>query len=248
MADLMEVETPSEGSVTTIAGNASSFHNTALTAGEVGWLLSTRRTPMVMYHSKNECLVDYYHIPVDRMLKYDHAHLSVDTTISCVTSPEGVVTIENEDVHDIKRKKLAGYLEGRFGPEISAVSDRIIAMRDDGEEIFADTVLLDVRSIFMVLRRRHQKDSAALRTSNGVTRCCELAAEGTMRYVSDVMRYFRDNFVMAEIFLSSNAVNLEIEVDVDYRGGKATKEMYIASLARCREYLAAIREVAAMMR
>jgi len=249
MADLMDVETPLSCDASASSDASSScVTQRVMTAGEVGWLFSVRRTPMIMYRMKNDCAVDYYHIPLDRLLKYDHASVTIGTTVRCGISREGVVEIENEDVVNMKLKKLVGYLEGRLITGVDKVSDLIITVRDDGEEIFADDVLLDVRSVFLLLKNRYSKESASLRASNGVQRCVQLAMEGTMKYLSDVVRHFGNNFVMVEMFLSSNAANLELELDYDYRGGKVTAESREASVARSREYFGALRECVSLMR
>lgn len=241
MADLMEVETTSSYKVYPASELSSRTFKEVMTAGELDWLFSVRRTPMVMYRSGNDCSVSYYHIPPDRLLKYTHVHLDVDTTVRCSISKDGVVEIENEDVDRMKLKKLVGYLEGRGISGLCDVSEKVITMTDEGEEILARDVLLDARSVFLLLKRRYSKECTA-------GTAVQMAMEGTMKYITGTLSHFGSNFVMVEMFLSSNAANLEVELDCDYRGGKITEESRAASLSRSRGYFAALRERVLLMR
>ena len=172
------------------------------TEAELMWLLSVRNIG-VMWMAEDVCLVEGYDRVYPRNDRYTIKSLRTNSCKRGRVSNDG--SLYQKDLHCDKLPKAHLF----FNVADSCLTERkrrdktIIAL-SSGRVIKAVFCFLDLRSVFLLLKRRH--------TNRNATDDCivSLSVQGTLRYLDSVIEECHYYSPMTEMFLSMNVGFLQL--------------------------------------
>lgn len=204
------------------------------TAEEMEHVLFRRRTMAVLYANNSACNVEHYHTNMS------DASLWIDGALSGGCYNGNVYYYRQKETEfDADADEFVARMTGRFDADSAIISDFSLVCHpsdNEEEELFADVLLLDVRSVFLVLKRRLQ----LLNRSAPV----EMAREQTTRYLQSIMSHYKGNLAVLEMYLDACGTELEIEADhLQIEDGVYNEEMIARMSQRCGEWYTLISNV-----
>lgn len=202
--------------------------NRRFTRQEIEWLLKTRRFLAVTYVSSNSASVECYSSGVSERLNIRPAFERMDH-LSRGRS-EGRIYSQELDVHDVEDNDVINRLEGAFDLTLHSETEYMVEVGDDeGAEALAS--LLDLRSLFFILRQRAQDVGFPV----------SVAKQGVLSYVTRIAQDMRSVPALLEMYLISSALTMELDIPMWWEEGEMSAEMSADAADRCTAYLTAIR-------
>ena len=189
-----------------ILGYREGPEEAAYTEAELLWSLSARNLG-VMWMAEDVCLVEGYDRVYPRNGRYTIKTLRTNSCKRGQVSHDG--SLYQKDLVGNKLPKAHLF----FNVVDSCLTerklrDKVIIALSSGRVIKAVFCFLDLKSVFLLLKRRH----AIRDTTNDCI--VGLSVQGTLRYLDSVVDLCHSNLPMAEMFLSMNICFLQLNEDV----------------------------------
>jgi hypothetical protein len=186
---------------------------------EIDWLLNIRKTLAIMFEYNGDCDIK---ILISKFNKNDDILIHT-TSIKTYISNEGVNTyftdIRFDGREEIDKKDIRSELIGRYDTQIIKTSDTIVSYDDEGGfELYANVIILDLRSIFVILKRRFN-----LVMPN---EAINLARKYTTLIFNTIMDDIEGRKLYSLMgYLVTNAIMFDMDIDInDYIGEFSTEE------------------------
>jgi hypothetical protein len=185
---------------------------------EIEWLLNIRKTLAIMFGYAGNCDIKILVSRFNRDSTYLIETLSIGTYIS-----DNKANISSEDTkfdgrEEIDKTSIRSDLIGRYDTQIIKSSNTIVSYDEEAEvDIYADVVILDLRSIFIILKRRFSLIMP--------TEAINLARKYTMIILNTIMDDMNGVGLYAlAMYLVTNAIMFDMDVNIDdYVGEYSTK-------------------------
>ena len=135
-------------------------------------------------------------------------------------------------IYELMSPELVDRLEGSFDTHLRNNLDYTIGLNN--EEIASRVCLLDIRSVFLLLRKRAQEA--------GFSRPVVVAKRETLAFLDRLVASLTTVGAFLEAYLMASVLCMEIDVPISWADGKMPKETQREIPKRCEEYLTAIRQ------
>lgn len=187
--------------------------HTPVTVEEAQWLLRSRRAFCVLHTSATDCVLGRY----------------TTTGIAALDNYAGAIVVAeiNAEIH-------SGYVDYSFNADARHDIDAVVKNLTGRMPMF----LLDVRSIFLVFRRR----------SGDV-----IARQSTYHFLEEILQFYADNLIALELYLTGCLSSLDVgDVVVVYSlaeddSVEMTAEAMSTVRGKCDEYLHVLCTAIALM-
>lgn len=198
---------------------------------EIEWLLSNRRCITVLYGAEEACELSSCCIDLLGPLSTTpSSEVGVRASTGASYVPRGVLRVDLGAGH-VSKNELVRDLTGRYGTSVTTPSSWVIDFCDSN--VLANTVLLDVRSFFLLVKRRNCGDVNDSRSK-------------TLAFLADIEQFYHRRKLLFESYLCGSLINLELDsLITEYEDG-LSPERTVA--VRCEAYLSALREAVNYMR
>jgi len=205
-----------------------------MTEEEVEWLLGMRRTFTVLYSHEGSCTVEHFRTsPEKRMnLGVFGGEVEMDAYAFC-TESEGAIGYMLDGPNSVTKEYFSTDLSGRFFP-VESPSEHIMSFDSNNKEIRATTILLDIKSVFTVLKRRAQ----VLQLPDPVA----VARKKTLEFLASVHGFYLMRPWLTEMYLTASIIDLGLSESVKYEGGAVSDDLRRRINRDCRKYLALLIE------
>jgi len=170
------------------------------TQEEIEWLLC-RGKLSVLWSAQEVCLVERYTVAQRHKTTQAIANLRIGSCARAYFSPQGELVRKELAGNDrIHKEKLMKHLVGRCFIEQKTTGKTVISTFNQNI-LYADIVLLDVKSVYALLRRRFSS-----RDENSATK---MATRSALKYIRDVTEKCSQFPPTKEMYLLENAAVIE---------------------------------------
>lgn len=204
--------------------------NRRFTREEIGWLIETRRFFSVTYCGDTACATEYYASGIDGELWMEENFHLKSHLITWYS--RGDVHFAFGAIYDVTSSELVDRLEGSFDTHLRNNLDYVIGLNN--EEIASRVCLLDIRSIFLLLRKRAQEA--------GFLHPVVVAKRETLAFLERLVASLTTVGAFLKTYLMASALCMELDVPISWTDGKMPKTEQRGIRDRCEEYIAAIRQ------
>ena len=176
---------------------------------ELRWLMKTRRSLSVMYSSERSCCVETCVMDL-----YARLSKTVNDVIR-ISSPITAAYLENsytyqsiDESYPLENEFLEDRLPGRVGPRLFGPFLFGYGINYNDAEDDADGIILDIKSIWMLLRKR------ALAQQGGLHRVEEVARHAALQFLAEICDHYKGRELLLKEYLASSALLMELDVEI----------------------------------
>lgn len=159
---------------------------------EILHLLVTRRTLAIMYVGDRSAEVEYYRRDVRGILDSDDS-VEIEAVQVCERLDDDTYVEYPGAEYSASSEVIVGRLRDRFGPEVRWESSHTLILGAE-EDLIAWVALLDVRSVFTILKHR--------------VKCSHLARAGALAFLDSACAHYSAQREYLEMYLCACAVEL----------------------------------------
>jgi hypothetical protein len=213
--DIRAVPSPEQHREYAIEDQVEDVGTKSFNEEEINWLLNIRKTIAIMYEYNGISDIGTL------VSKFNSNYLTETTMMYTYVWNDGAkISLQNIKFKDgneeIKKKAIRNNLVGRYDTQIIRRSKNIISYRAKDHEIFADVIIPDLRSIYILLKRRFN-----LITDESIN----LARKYTMIILNRIMDDMQGTRIYALIaYLLTNAIMFDMDININDYVGNFSKE------------------------
>lgn len=203
---------------------------------ELRWLMKAKRSLSVMYSSARSCCVEICVMDLyARLSKTVNDVIRVSCPITAAYLEDSHTYQSVDESYALENDSFEDLLTGRVGPRLFEPSSfGYTIIYEDVDD--AGVIVLDVKSVWMLLRRR------ALAQQGDTHLAEEVAQHATLQFLGEVCDDYKGRELILKEYLASSALLMELDVEI-FPGDERLTESVAERLREiCAMYRSAIED------